>query len=159
MKAVLQRVLSASVSVNGEVVGKTENTTTGKNTGLLVLLGVQEKDTEEDSSYLARKTIDLRIFEDEQGKMNKSIAEVAGSLLVISQFTLIADWRNGRRPGFSRAASKDEGERLYLHYVAELRRQSLSVQTGIFGADMQVSLINDGPVTLILDTREPVSQT
>jgi D-aminoacyl-tRNA deacylase len=158
MKAVLQRVLSASVSVNGEVVGKTENIASGKNLGLLVLLGVQQKDTEEDSAYLARKASELRIFEDEQGKMNKSIQEVGGSLLVISQFTLIADWRSGRRPGFSRAAGKDEGERLYLHFVDELKRQGMPVQTGIFGADMKVSLINDGPVTIVMDTRETDSQ-
>lgn len=158
MKAVLQRVLSASVSVNGQVVGTTENAASGKNLGLLVLLGVQEKDSEQDSAYLARKTAELRIFEDEQGKMNKSIQDVNGSILVISQFTLIADWRNGRRPGFSRAAAKDEGERLYWHFVSELKAQGIPVQTGIFGADMQVSLVNDGPVTLILDTREIVSE-
>jgi D-tyrosyl-tRNA(Tyr) deacylase len=154
MKAVLQRVLHASVSVDGKVVGKTENVVTGKDLGLLVLLGVQAKDTEQDSTYLARKTAEIRIFEDEQGKMNRSIQEVGGSVLVISQFTLVADWRAGRRPGFSRAAGKDLGESLYLHFVSELKRHGIPVQTGIFGADMKVSLINDGPVTIVMDTQE-----
>jgi len=154
MKAVLQRVSTASVSVEGQVVGTTENLVTGRQAGLVVLLGVQDGDSEADSVYLARKTADLRIFEDAEGKMNKSVAEIDGSILVISQFTLIADWRKGRRPGFSKAARPQDGERLYLQFVEELKRLGLPVQTGVVGARMEVALVNDGPVTIILDTRE-----
>lgn len=154
MKAVLQRVLSASVSIDGKLVGETKNPDSDSTKGLLVLLGVAAGDNETDSSYLARKTAEMRIFEDEQGKMNKSIQEIGGSILVVSQFTLIADWRNGRRPGFSRAARPEEGDSLYQHFVAQLRQLGLPVQTGVFGADMKVSLVNDGPVTIIMDTKE-----
>jgi D-aminoacyl-tRNA deacylase len=154
LRAVLQRVSTATVTVDGQIVGQIGNATTRQPSGLLVLFGVAGGDTDEDSVFLARKTVELRIFEDENGKMNKSLIEIGGTVLVVSQFTLIADWRNGRRPGFSRAASPQEGERLYLHYVDQLRQKQIPVQTGIFGADMQVSIQNEGPVTLILDTRE-----
>jgi D-tyrosyl-tRNA(Tyr) deacylase len=155
MKAVLQRVLSATVKVEGELIGATRNPATGTTLGLLVLLGVQAGDSEAESVFLARKTAELRIFQDEQGKMNKSIQDVGGSILVVSQFTLIADWRKGRRPGFSRAAPPSEGERLYLHFVEELKQLGVPVETGLFGGDMEVSLVNDGPVTIIMDTKEP----
>lgn len=157
MKAVLQRVLSASVMVNNQIVGATLNPETGSTTGLVVLLGVQEGDHDSDSIYLARKTAELRIFCDEDGKMNKSVQEVKGSLLVVSQFTLIADWRKGRRPGFSRAAKPEEGDRLYQLFVQELIKLGVPTQTGIFGADMNISLVNDGPVTIIMDTSESAS--
>ena len=154
MKAVLQRVKGASVTVDGAVIG-TVGSGPGdeKGTGLVVLLGVEEGDLEKDSVYLAQKTADLRIFSDNDGKMNLSILDVGGSVLVISQFTLIADWRKGRRPGFSRAAAPKEGERLYEHYVQQLRSAGLHVETGSFGADMAVALVNDGPVTLLLESR------
>jgi len=154
VRAVLQRVSSASVTVDGQVVGQIGTAAMREAKGLLVLFGVAGGDTDEDSAFLARKTVELRIFEDENGKMNKSLIEIGGAILVVSQFTLIADWRNGRRPGFSRAASPQEGERLYLHYVDQLRQKQIPVQTGVFGADMQVAIQNEGPVTLILDTRE-----
>jgi D-aminoacyl-tRNA deacylase len=154
LRAVLQRVSTASVAVDGQIVGQIGSAATREAKGLLVLFGVAAGDTDEDSVFLARKTVELRIFEDENGKMNKSLIEIGGAILVVSQFTLIADWRSGRRPGFSKAASPQEGERLYLHYVDQLRQKQIPVQTGIFGADMQVAIQNEGPVTLILDTRE-----
>ncbi len=153
MKAVLQRVQKAAVVVDGEVVGaieKPENSTQG---GLLILLGVEQGDTEADSVYLAQKAVELRIFADEEGKMNKSVSDVGGTVLVVSQFTLIADWRKGRRPGFTRAAAPEEGNRLYLHFVDEIAKRGVLVQKGVFGAHMEVSLVNDGPVTLLLDNR------
>jgi D-tyrosyl-tRNA(Tyr) deacylase len=154
VKAVLQRVRDARVTVDEKLVGSIQDPAQKGACGLLVLLGVQQGDSEEDSLYLARKTAELRIFQDEQGKMNKSVQDVGGSILVVSQFTLIADWRNGRRPGFSRAAKPEDGERLYRHFVKCLKEMALPVETGEFGAHMQVSLVNDGPVTLILDTKE-----
>jgi len=146
MKAVLQRVSSASVTVDGAVVGAIDS-------GLLVLLGVEQGDTEADSAFLAQKTAELRVFPDENGKMNRSVKDVGGGVLVISQFTLLADWRKGRRPGFSRAAKPEEGERLYRHFSEELKRQSLNVAQGIFGAHMEVALVNEGPVTLVLENQ------
>jgi len=157
VRAVLQRVSTAQVKVDGKIVGEIGQEDTRAESGLLVLLGVAAGDSEEDSTFLARKTSELRIFQDENGKMNKSLMEIGGSILVVSQFTLIADWRNGRRPGFSKAAPPADGERLYLHYVNELKQKQIPVQMGVFGADMQVSLKNEGPVTLILDTREGTS--
>ena len=157
MKAVLQRVKGASVTVDGAVIGKVgSGPGDPQGVGLMVLLGVEEGDLDKDSVYLAQKTADLRIFSDNDGKMNLSILDVGGSVLVISQFTLIADWRKGRRPGFSRAAAPKEGERLYEHYVQQLRAAGLHVETGSFGADMQVSIVNDGPVTLLLESRMSV---
>jgi D-aminoacyl-tRNA deacylase len=146
MKAVLQRVSSASVVVEEQQVGAIEH-------GFMILLGVEQGDTEEDSVYLAQKTAELRVFADQDGKMNLSIKDVNGSVLVVSQFTLIADWRKGRRPGFTRAAAPGEGERLYLHFAECLRKQGISVQLGVFGADMKVALVNDGPVTLLLENQ------
>ncbi len=152
MKAVLQRVSSASVKVDGQVIGSI-GSEHDSGRGLVILLGVEQGDTEKDSSYLAQKSIDLRIFADEEGKMNKSIVDVGGSILVISQFTLIADWKKGRRPSFIRAAAPALGNELYLHFIGELRRLGVTVETGQFGADMKVSLVNDGPVTMILENQ------
>ncbi len=146
MKAVLQRVSEASVSVDGTVIGSV-------GCGLVILLGVEQGDCEQDSSFLAQKAAELRIFADEFGKMNLSVKDVGGGALVISQFTLIADWRKGRRPGFTRAAAPAEGERLYRHFADELRKLAVPVAMGVFGAHMAVSLVNDGPVTLILESR------
>ena len=143
MKAVVQRVLSATVTVAGELVGETINPGTGKSHGLLVLLGVALGDSKEDSAYLAKKIAHLRIFEDHDHKMNQSVLEVEGSVLVVSQFTLLADWRKGRRPSFLAAAEPAIGERLYLHFASELKKKNVPVEMGIFGADMKVELIND----------------
>ncbi len=147
MKAVLQRVSSASVSVDEQIVGQI-------GPGLMVLLGVEQGDTDQDLTYLADKTAHLRIFEDDAGKMNLSVQDVGGEILVVSQFTLLGDCRKGRRPGFSKAAPPEQADRDYLQFVDELRRFGLTVETGTFQANMQVALINDGPVTLILDSRK-----
>jgi D-tyrosyl-tRNA(Tyr) deacylase len=119
--------------------------------GLLILLGVETGDSEKDGDFLARKCADLRIFADEAGKMNRSLLEVGGSVLLISQFTLPAEWRKGRRPSFIKAAEPNEGQRLYEYFAGVLRGLGIAVATGVFGAHMNVSLVNDGPVTLILD--------
>lgn len=154
MKAVVQRVLSATVTVGGELVGRTHNPKTGETRGLLILIGIASGDSEKDSVYLARKIAQLRIFEDNQRKMNKSVLDAGGCALVVSQFTLLADWKDGRRPSFSEAAPTIEAEKLYLHFADELRKQGLTVETGQFGACMNVSLTNHGPVTFVLDSRE-----
>jgi D-aminoacyl-tRNA deacylase len=154
MKAVVQRVLSATVTVAGELVGETINQSTGKSHGLLVFLGVALGDSQDDSSYLAKKIAHLRIFEDHDHKMNQSVLEVEGSVLVVSQFTLLADWQKGRRPSFTKAAPTTAAEALYLNFVEELKKHGLAVQTGQFGASMNVSLTNYGPVTFILDSKE-----
>lgn len=147
MRAVLQRVRSARVEVAGELVGEI-------GAGLLVLLGVARGDRPEQARALAKKTAELRIFEDVEGKMNLSLQEVGGAVLAVSQFTLLADCRKGRRPGFSAAAPPDLANGLYQDYVAALRAYGLTVATGIFQAEMQVHLTNDGPVTLLLDTEK-----
>ncbi len=147
MKAVLQRVTSASVSVDTRLVGQIS-------AGLLVLLGVEQGDTERDLAYLAEKTAHLRIFEDAAGKMNRSVLEVGGSVLVVSQFTLLGDCRKGRRPGFTRAASPELANNYYQQFADRLRQTGLNVAAGVFQAHMQVQLINDGPVTLLLDSRK-----
>ncbi|MDD3801409.1 MAG: D-aminoacyl-tRNA deacylase [Desulfuromonas thiophila] len=146
MKAVLQRVQRASVTV-------AERTVAAIGPGLLVLVGVAQGDTVDDVVYLADRIRLLRLFEDEAGKMNRSLEEVGGAVLLVSQFTLLADCRKGRRPGFSAAAPPDQAEQLYLALAARLREQAVAVATGIFQADMQVELVNDGPVTLLLDSR------
>ena len=148
MRAVLQRVDQAAVTVGGEAVGKIGR-------GLLVLLGVEQGDGEEEVRWMARKTAELRIFRDAEGKMNLSVQEVGGAVLAVSQFTLLADCRKGRRPGFDRAAAPAEGERLYDLYCAELRKLGLAVETGRFGAEMLVDLRNHGPVTIILERQGP----
>jgi len=152
MKAVLQRASRASVSVGGEIVSQFQSDSE-RACGLLILLGVEAGDGEADSAYLATKATDLRIFDDQSGKMNLALAEVGGQVIVVSQFTLLADWKKGRRPGFQQAAPPAEGERLYLHFCQELRLKNLTVGTGVFGAHMAVSLVNDGPVTILLEAR------
>lgn len=147
MKAVLQRVRQASVSVDGAVVGAI-------GPGILLLLGVEKGDGEADGDWLLRKTVELRLFADEAGKMNRSLQETGGSLLVVSQFTLAGNCTKGRRPSFDTAAPPAEGQRLYEHFVACARTSGVTVATGIFQADMQVALVNDGPVTFILDSRK-----
>ncbi len=146
MMAVLQRVSRAAVTVDGTVVSSI-------GPGLLVLLGVARGDAQGDVAWLARKTAELRIFEDGEGKMNRSVVDACGSILVVSQFTLLADCRKGRRPAFTDAAPPDEAERLYLGFAGELAAAGIPTATGRFGAMMDVSLVNDGPVTVILDSR------
>ncbi len=147
MRAVLQRVSSASVEVDGKTVGAIGQ-------GLMILLGVEQKDTAQDARYLAEKSAQLRIFEDDAGKMNLSVEDIGGEILVVSQFTLLADCRKGRRPGFSRAALPQSAEALYRQFVELLRDRGLKVATGIFQAEMNVHLTNMGPVTLLLDSHK-----
>ena len=144
MKAVIQRVTSASVSVEGSIVGQI-------GAGLMVLLGVEKGDSEAGADWLAEKIVGLRIFGDADDKMNISVVDIAGALLVVSQFTLAGNCNKGRRPSFDTAAPPEEGQRLYEYFVEALRRSGRPVQTGVFQADMQVSLVNDGPVTFILE--------
>lgn len=150
MKAILQRVTSASVEVDGTVVGKI-------GTGLLVLLGVAKGDGEADGRYLAERLRTFRIFSDEQGKMNRSLVDVGGSILLVSQFTLLGRTTNGRRPSFDEAAPPDEARRLYEQVVADVRALGTSVETGVFAAHMKVELVNDGPVTFTFDSRDRLS--
>ncbi|PID58078.1 D-tyrosyl-tRNA(Tyr) deacylase [candidate division KSB3 bacterium] len=145
MRMVIQRVTNASVSVDEEIVGQIAK-------GIAVLLGVAKGDTEKDADYLVNKLIGLRIFEDEAGKMNLSLQEVGGEVLVVSQFTLLGDCRKGRRPGFSKAAPPQEAERLYLYVVEQLRARGIHVETGQFQAMMLVKIYNDGPVTFVIDS-------
>jgi len=147
VRAVIQRVSEASVSVDRKTVGIIGQ-------GLMVLLGVAREDTSQEAAYLAEKTADLRIFEDEAGKMNRSVEDIGGGILVVSQFTLLGDCRKGRRPGFTDAAPPELADQLYEEYVAVLRRRGINVATGVFRTDMQVALVNDGPVTMLLDSRK-----
>lgn len=147
MKIVLQRVTSASVTIEGAIAGEIKD-------GLMVLCGVEHADTTKDSEFLAQKMVDLRIFSDDEGKMNRSLLDIKGEALIISQFTLFADWLKGRRPSFLKAAPPAQGETLYLHFVEQVKSKGVNVATGRFGADMKVALVNDGPVTLILDSKE-----
>ena len=144
MKIVLQRVLRSSVSVNDEVVGKI-----GK--GLMILFGAEKGDGDEAVNALAEKVLNLRIFADDEGKMNRSCLDVKGEILVVSQFTLAGDCSRGRRPGFDNAAAPEEAERLYKNFIKKLVVSQLNIQEGQFGTDMQVDLVNDGPVTFILE--------
>ena len=144
MIGLIQRVKSAKVDVNNETIGEI-------NQGILVLLGVDRDDDEAKAKRLVERIINYRIFEDEQGKMNKSLTQISGELLVVSQFTLVADTKKGTRAGFSRGASPELGNKLYEYFVEECRKSVLKVETGSFGADMQVSLVNDGPVTFSLE--------
>ena len=146
MRAVIQRVKESSVSVNNRNIGKI-----GK--GLLVLLGVAESDRPGDADYLSEKIINLRIFEDENGKMNRSLIETGGEMLVVSQFTLLGDCKKGRRPSFVNAAGPEKANELYEYFVKKVRNKGISVETGQFRAMMDVSLINDGPVTLIVESK------
>ncbi len=145
MKAVIQRVLRASVEVEGQIVGQI-------GPGLLVLLGVAKGDGEADVQYMVEKLAALRIFADQQGKMNLSIGEAGGALLVVSQFTLLGETDKGRRPGFDKAAPPETARLLYEQVAAGLKSRGLHVETGVFGAHMKVELLNDGPVTFILDS-------
>ncbi|MCI7012641.1 MAG: D-aminoacyl-tRNA deacylase [Clostridium sp.] len=145
MKAVVQRTARASVSIDGETVGRIDR-------GLLVLLGIEPDDGEADIEYMVKKCSGLRIFEDENGKMNLSVQDVGGSILLVSQFTLLGDARKGNRPSFTGAAVPEKAIPIYERVISELAKR-LPVQTGVFGADMQVELVNDGPVTILLDSK------
>ena len=147
MRLVIQRVLNSSVTVDGNEVGKI-------GPGFMVLCGVEDGDTQEDVKYCVDKTVNLRIFEDDAGKMNRSILDVGGEILAISQFTLQGDVRHGRRPSFIKAARPETALPLYDAYCEGIRANGVHVETGIFQADMKVSLINDGPVTLLIDSRK-----
>ena len=145
MRCVIQRVTEASVTTGGEIVGKIGR-------GFMVLVGVSAEDTEKDMRYMAEKVPNLRIFEDENGKMNLALKDVGGAILAVSQFTLYGDARGGRRPSFITAARPEEANALYEQLVAAWREQGLTVETGRFRTDMQVALVNDGPVTLLMDS-------
>ena len=147
MIAVLQRASEGKVTVEDRITGEIDS-------GLVILLGVAQGDTESDADFLADRIAGFRVFNDDQGKMNRSIRDVNGSALVISQFTLAGDWRKGRRPSFTSAAPPEEGERLYEYFCDQLRKLEVPVKTGEFGAMMKVSLINDGPVTFVMDSRK-----
>ena len=147
MRAVVQRVSEASVAVDGQVVGQI-------GAGLCALIGVAAGDSEEDAQWLATKVIELRIFEDEQGKMNKSLLDSGGQLLAISQFTLLGDSRQGRRPGFAAAAPPDLAQPLYARFCALARERGVTVAEGIFRATMTVKIVNEGPVTLLIDSKK-----
>jgi len=145
MRAVIQRVKEARVEVGGQLTGAI-------GPGLLVLLGVAKTDSEKDAEYLVEKVLQLRIFPDADGKMNRNVAEAGGSLLVVSQFTLYGDCRKGRRPSFDLAASPEQAAGLYESFVAAARKSAIPVETGVFQSSMQVCLVNDGPVTIICDS-------
>lgn len=147
MRAVVQRVSRAQVTVDGEVVGAIDR-------GYVVLLGVAREDTPEAADYLAEKVAGLRVFEDAEGKLNLAITDVGGAVLAVSQFTLYGDVRRGRRPGFDRAGRPEEAEPLYERFVAQLRQRGVQVATGRFRTHMQVELVNDGPVTILLDSEK-----
>lgn len=147
MRAVVQRVTEASVKVNGEIVGSIGQ-------GLMVLLGVKTGDTEKDALYMADKILKLRIFEDENGKMNRSLKDIGGSVLCVSQFTLLGDCRGQNRPGFTQAESPERANELYERVCARMREQDVTVETGIFRTDMKVALVNDGPITILVDSEK-----
>lgn len=146
MRAVVQRVKRASISADGNLINKIDK-------GLLVFLGVEDGDGEEDLNYLVNKVCGLRIFEDTDEKMNLSLKDIDGKLLVISQFTLLGDVRKGRRPSFSSAASPEIGEEYYEKFLEKCRLENIETKSGVFGADMDIDLLNDGPVTILLDSR------
>jgi D-tyrosyl-tRNA(Tyr) deacylase len=147
MRAVVQRVSRASVQVKGETIGAIER-------GLLVLLGVGQQDNDGDATYLAEKIIGLRIFEDDEGKMNRSVTEIGGAILAVSQFTLLGDVRRGKRPSFDGAARPEEAARLYERFVALVRAAGVLCETGRFQAMMEVELVNAGPVTILIDSKK-----
>ena len=146
MRAVVQRVKSSSVTVEGKIVGEIGN-------GLLVFLGIAKPDNSVDADYLANKIINLRIFEDENSKLNRSLLATGGQMLIVSQFTLLGDCKKGRRPSFIHAAGQDQAVKLYERFIEQVRQNGVSVKTGQFQAMMEVSLINDGPVTLIVESK------
>lgn len=147
MKAVIQRAASASVSAEGRQLGAI-------NRGFLVFLGVSDEDTQDDLDYMIRKITGMRIFEDEQGKMNLSLKDVGGELLIVSQFTLFANTKKGNRPSFIEAGAPDFSKKMYLEFISRCRALGFKTEEGEFGADMKVSLVNDGPVTIIIDTAQ-----
>ena len=147
MIAVLQRVTNGKVKIGGLVTSDIDN-------GLVILLGVHRDDKDEDINFLVDKILGLRIFNDNNDKMNISLQDVKGSILVISQFTLCGDWRKGRRPSFTKAADPEKGELLYNRFIESFKRTGVNVETGEFGAEMDVSLVNSGPVTFVLDTHD-----
>jgi D-tyrosyl-tRNA(Tyr) deacylase len=147
MRAIIQRVSSASCSIEGKINGEI-------GTGFMILLGIEDSDTDEDLNWLAQKISNMRIFSDENGLMNKALADVQGNILLVSQFTLFASTKKGNRPGFTRSAKPDFAIPLYEKMIRELGQLTgTKIQTGVFGADMQISLVNDGPVTIIMDTK------
>ena len=146
MRVVLQRVAHASVTVDGEIIGKIQR-------GFLLLVGVTHDDSMEDMEYLVRKIVQMRIFEDEEGKLNRSIQDIGGEILSVSQFTLYADTKKGNRPSFSKAAPGDVAVEMFEQFNGLLRDTGIPVETGLFGADMKVELLNDGPVTILLDSK------
>lgn len=147
MRAVVQRVKSSSVKVDGKVIGSIKN-------GFNVLLGISKEDTTEDIKYLKDKIVNLRVFEDENGKLNKSLKDIGGEMLIVSQFTLYGDCRKGRRPSFIAALGGSEAEKLYIEFVKSCKKEIDVVETGMFGADMLVDIQNDGPVTLMIDSKK-----
>ena len=147
MRAVVQRVTQADVTVDGRVTGKIDK-------GLMVLLGVEEGDSAEDARYMAQKTAGLRIFEDSEGKMNLSVKDVGGSVLAVSQFTLLGDARKGKRPSFVKAARPQEADTLYRMYIDLIKEEGINTGEGVFRAEMLVRIYNDGPVTILIDSRK-----
>ena len=147
MRAVVQRVKNAHVSSEGNPCGEIEQ-------GLVVFLGVTHSDTEKDAAYLAEKIVNLRIFEDKEGKLNLSVKDISGKIMSISQFTLYGDCRKGRRPGFTEAARPETANELYEKFNAELKNQGVEIATGVFQTEMQVALVNDGPITMLLDSNK-----
>jgi len=145
MKAVIQRVSEANVKVDGEIVGEISK-------GLMLLIGIDENDEKADADWLIQKILNLRIFGDENDKLNLSITDISGEILCISQFTLIADYKKGNRPSFIKAAKPDKAIPLFEYFKQEMKKSGLKIESGIFGADMKVSLINDGPVTIVMDS-------
>jgi D-aminoacyl-tRNA deacylase len=146
MRCVVQRVVSASVTVSGQVVGQIGR-------GLVVFIGVANGDGPADTEYIASKVVELRVFDDERARMNRSVGDVGGAVLIVSQFTLMGDVRRGRRPGFDDAAAPDVAEQQYAALVDRIRASGVQVETGVFRADMHVALVNDGPVTILIDSR------
>ncbi|MBP6576270.1 MAG: D-tyrosyl-tRNA(Tyr) deacylase [Chryseobacterium sp.] len=146
MKIVLQRVSEANVKVDNQIVGAIEK-------GLMLLIGVDETDESSDADWLVKKIIDVRVFSDDDGKMNHSVKDIDGEILCISQFTLISDYKKGNRPSYIKAAKPDKAIPLFEYFKDELKKSGLKIESGIFGADMKVSLINDGPVTLVFDSK------
>ena len=149
MKIVIQRVSESSVKVDEKIVGEI-------GTGFMLLCGIDEVDENEDADWLVKKILDLRIFGDEEGKLNLSIKDIQGEILCISQFTLIADYKKGNRPSFIKAAKPEKAIPLFEHFKDELKKSGLKIESGIFGADMKVALINDGPVTIVMDSKTKI---
>lgn len=149
MKAVIQRVSEAAVKVDGKIAGEITD-------GLLLLIGIDELDEKSDADWLVQKILNLRVFGDNEGKLNRSVTDICGEILCISQFTLIADYKKGNRPSFIKAAKPDKAIPLFEYFKNELSRSGLKTESGIFGADMKVSLLNDGPVTIVMDSKTKV---